>query len=238
MNRPFANRVEAGRVLAERLTEYAGRPDVIVLGLPRGGVPVAYEVAKALGVPLDVFLVRKLGVPGQEELAMGAIASGDVVDVNSEVVEALNIPWETVSAAIAHERRELARRERLFREGRPPLDVTGKTVILVDDGLATGSTMRAAVAALRRKQPAKIVVAVPTAAPSTCAEFRRLAESCLCLITPEPFHAVGLWYDDFAQVSDQEVCDILSLAGSKPAGEPPPAGSIPSTLGSEQSSSR
>ena len=167
MNRPFADRYEAGRVLAESLRTFAGRDDVMVLGLPRGGVPVAFEVCRELGIPFDIFMVRKLGAPGQEELAMGAIASGGIVVINDEVLGALRIPWEMVEVEIARERLELTRRELLYRGNRPPLDVTGLTVLLVDDGLATGSTMRAAVRALRRKQPAKIIVAVPTAAPST-----------------------------------------------------------------------
>lgn len=217
MNRPFSDRYEAGRVLGERLREYAGRSDVLVLGLPRGGVPVASEVARVLGVPLDVFLVRKLGAPGQEELAMGAIASGGVVVINDEVVDALRIPWDLVESEIARERMELSRRELLYRGGRPRPDVTGKVVILVDDGLATGSTMRAAVRALRRKQPAKIVVAVPTAAPSTCRDFDKIADSCICSITPEPFRAVGLWYEDFDQTSDEEVCSLLAATAEQPA---------------------
>lgn len=221
MNRPFMDRYEAGRVLAERLKDYGGRSDVVVLGLPRGGVPVAFEVASALEVPFDIFLVRKLGVPGQEELAMGAIASGGVVVVNDEVVDALGIPWATVEAEIARERTELARRELLYRRNRAPLDVAGRVVILVDDGLATGSTMRAAVRALRRKRPASIVVAVPTAAPSTCEEFQTIADACICTITPEPFRAVGLWYQDFEQISDQEVCDLLARSTpDRESGEP------------------
>ena len=217
MNRPFSDRYEAGRVLAESLREYAGRSDVLVLGLPRGGVPVASEVARMLGVPLDVFLVRKLGAPGQEELAMGAIASGGIVVINDEVVDALRIPWDLVESAIARERMELSRRELLYRGGRPRPEVVGKVVILVDDGLATGSTMRAAVRALRRKQPAKLVVAVPTAAPSTCRDFESLADSCICSITPEPFRAVGLWYENFEQISDEEVCALLAATAEQPA---------------------
>jgi putative phosphoribosyl transferase len=212
MNRPFSDRYEAGRVLAESLSEYAGRCDVTVLGLPRGGVPVAYEVARTLGVPLDVFLVRKLGAPGQEELAMGAIASGGIVVINDEVVDALGVSWDLVESEIARERMELSRRERLYRGGRQPLELAGRIVILVDDGLATGSTMRAAVRALRRKQPAKIIVAVPTAAPSTCRDFERIADACICSIKPEPFRAVGLWYENFNQVSDEEVCALLAGA--------------------------
>lgn len=172
----FGDRREAGRLLASKLTEYADRPDVLVLALPRGGVPVAYEVARALHAPLDVFLVRKLGLPGREELAMGAIASGGVLVLNEDLVRSLGIPRDVLQAVIAAEREELERRERIYRGGRPPPDVRGRTVILVDDGLATGSTMRAAVAALRRQVPARIVVAVPIGAPGTCAEFEREAD--------------------------------------------------------------
>ena len=210
MNRPFADRYEAGRVLADSLRAFAGHSDVMVLGLPRGGVPVAYEVARELGVSFDIFMVRKLGAPGQEELAMGAIASGGIVVINDEVVDALKIPWDLVEAEIVRERMELTRRELLYRGNRPLLDVTGLTVILVDDGLATGSTMRAAVQALRRKHPAKILVAVPTAAPSTFQEFQTVADACVASITPEPFRAVGLWYENFDQISDEEVCDLLA----------------------------
>jgi putative phosphoribosyl transferase len=210
MNRPYADRAEAGRVLGELLATYAGRSDVIVLALPRGGVPVAFEVAGALGTPLDVFLVRKLGAPGQEELAMGAIASGDVVVMNDDVVQALKIPREVVEMEVASERQELARREAIYRGGRPPRDVRGKTVILVDDGLATGSTMRAAVAAVRRQEPARIVVAVPIGARSTCDEVKKVADECICAITPDHFRAVGLWYDDFEQTDDDEVCSLLA----------------------------
>jgi putative phosphoribosyl transferase len=191
------------------LAGYAGRDDVIVLGLPRGGVPVAYEVARSLGAPLDVFLVRKLGAPGQEELAMGAIASGDVVVINDEVVQALDISPGVVREEVESERRELGRREAIYRGGRPPLDVCGKIVILIDDGLATGSTMRAAIQALRRQHPERIVVAVPIGAASTCAEFERIADECICAVTPEHFRAVGLWYEDFAQIDDNEVCELL-----------------------------
>jgi predicted phosphoribosyltransferase len=182
---------------------------------------VAFEVARELGVPFDVFLVRKLGAPGQEELAMGAIASGGTVVLNDEVIEALRITPEMVEAEIAYERVELSRRERLYRGERPPLDVFGRTVILVDDGLATGSTMRAAVQALRRASPQSIVVAVPTAAPSTCEEFQTIADACICTITPEPFRAVGLWYENFDQISDEEVCHLLFRARLDPASEPP-----------------
>jgi putative phosphoribosyl transferase len=212
MDRPFADRREAGRILSGQLISYAGRDDVIVLGLPRGGVPVAYEAAQALNAPLDVFLVRKLGAPGHEELAMGAIASGGVVVVNEEVVRALRISADTVMAEVESERKELTRREAIYRGGRRPLDVRRKIVILIDDGLATGSTMRAAVTALRQKEPARIVVAVPVGAASTCAEFRLIADDCVCAIAPENFRAVGLWYDDFAQTLDDEVCDLLTRA--------------------------
>ena len=212
----FRDRTEAGRRLALRLGEYAGRPDVIVLGLPRGGVPVAYEVAQALGAPLDVFVVRKLGLPGQEELAMGAIASGGVMVLTDDVVRPLGIPSEVIDEVAERELRELQRRERLYRGGRPAPEVRGRTVILVDDGLATGSTMRAAVAALRRLGPERIVVAVPTAAPSTCEEFRHEADECLCEITPDPFYAVGVWYEDFAQTGDDEVRALLDRAARRP----------------------
>ena len=188
----FKNRSEAGRFLAEQLSAYANRPDTLVLALPRGGVPVAYEVAKALGAPLDVFQVRKLGLPGHEELAMGAIATGGVRVRNPEVVEYLRIPDEVIDEVTARERRELERRERLYREGRPALSPRGRVVILVDDGLATGSTMRAAILALRQQQPASIVVAVPVAAKQTCEELRAVADEVVCAITPDPFYAVGL----------------------------------------------
>jgi predicted phosphoribosyltransferase len=209
MPTPFRDRTEAGRLLAERLGAYAGCPDVLVLGLPRGGVPVAREVARALGAPLDVFLVRKLGVPGHEELAMGALASGGVCVLNDEAVRELRIPRRIIEAVASRELRELRRRERAYRGGRPAPDVRGRTVILVDDGLATGATMRAAVAALRRLGPARIVVAVPVAPPSTCRDLCDEADECVCIITPEPFQAVGLWYEDFSQTTDDEVRTLL-----------------------------
>lgn len=211
----FRDRAEAGQVLAEKLASYAHRSDVMVLALPRGGVPVAYEVARALHASLDVFLVRKLGLPGQEELAMGAIASGGTQVINEEVVGALDIPEEVIAAVAAQEEQELERRERDYREGRPPPDVRGRTVVLVDDGLATGSTMRAAVAALRQFGPARIVVAVPVGAPDTCAEFHDLADEVICASTPEPFHAVGIWYEDFTQTSDEEVRTLLARAAEE-----------------------
>lgn len=206
----FANRADAGRQLGLALAAYADRPDVLVLGLPRGGVPVAYAVARALHAPLDVFLVRKLGVPGHEELAMGAIASGGVRILNEDVIQGLSIPPEVVDNVTDAEERELERRAHAYRGGRPPLDVRNRTVIVVDDGLATGSTMRAAVAALRRMEPARLVVAVPTAAAETCALLRREVDDLVCLITPDPFYAVGLWYADFAPTRDDEVRTLLA----------------------------
>jgi predicted phosphoribosyltransferase len=205
----FRDRREAGRLLAAKLTAYANRPDVIVLALPRGGVPVGYEVARALGAPLDVFVVRKLGVPGYEELAMGAVATGGVRVLNDQVVSRLGIPEHVIDAVAAREQQELARRERLYRGGRPPLDVRNRTVILVDDGLATGATMHAAIAALRQLHPARIVVAVPTASAETCEEMRAEADDVICAVTPEPFQAVGRWYQDFSQTMDEEVQDLL-----------------------------
>jgi predicted phosphoribosyltransferase len=210
MSRPFRDRVNAGKVLAEHLRKYAGRPDVIVLALPRGGVPVAYEVAKALGAPLDVFIVRKLGVPGHEEYAMGAVASGGVRVVNEDVIRGLGLNDVAIERVAARELAELNRRERLYRGDRPEPDLEGRTVILVDDGLATGSTMKAAVKALAARGPARIVVAVPIAAADTCQALRREVDEVVCAVTPEPFHAVGLWYDDFRQTSDEEVHDLLA----------------------------
>jgi predicted phosphoribosyltransferase len=208
----FRDRADAGRHLLSKLGAYQGRADVLVLGLPRGGIPVAYEVARGLGAPLDLFVVRKLGVPGQEELAMGAIATGGVRVVNREVVDALHIPPDVLDRAAEAERRELERRERSYRGDRPEPHVEGRTVILVDDGLATGSTMRAAVQALRQQRPARIVVAVPVAAFATGEELRREVEDVVCFATPEPFMAVGRFYDDFAQTTDDEVRDLLAAA--------------------------
>ena len=208
----YSDRREAGRVLASKLMKYNDRPDVIVLGLPRGGVPVAYEVASALNAPLDIFLVRKLGVPGHEELAMGAIATGGVRVLNDEVFEYFRIPDNVIDAIAAEELTELRRRERAYRGDRPEPDVKGKTVILVDDGLATGSTIRAAAQALRQQGPAKIVVAVPVSAPQTCDEYRIGVDEIVCAVTPEPFLGVGRWYDDFSQTSDEEVHELLELA--------------------------
>ena len=212
MERPFRDRTDAGRQLATHLHAYANHPDSLVLALPRGGVPVAFEVAQALNAPLDVFLVRKLGVPGQEELAMGAIATGGVTVLNSEVVDTLRIPDRIIHQIAALEQRELERREHLYRDDRPPPDVRNKTVILVDDGLATGSTMRAAAAALREQEPDRIVVAVPAAAPETCDELRPTVDDIVCAITPDPFYAIGLWYEDFSQTTDDQVRELLARA--------------------------
>jgi putative phosphoribosyl transferase len=206
---PFRDRTDAGEQLAERLTSYRERQDVVVLALPRGGVPIACEVARVLGVPFDVFVVRKLGVPGHEELAMGAIAAGGVRLVNREVVDALRIPDSVIDSVALQEAVELDRREQLYRGGRAPLGLTNQIVIIVDDGLATGSTMRAAVMAARQQQPASVIVAVPVGAPSTCAELAREADEVVCLRTPDPFIAVGLWYRDFTPTSDNEVRSLL-----------------------------
>lgn len=211
----YRDRAEAGRRLAEQLRAYANRSDVVVLALPRGGVPVACAVAEVLNAPLDVFLVRKLGVPGHEELAMGAIAAGGVRVLNEDVVRLLRIPHTVIEAVAAREQHELERRARYYRAGRPALDIRWRTVVLVDDGLATGATMRAAVAALRQQRPAHIVIAVPVAASSTCDALRAAGEAIVCAVTPEPFYAVGLWYEDFAQTSDAEVCDLLAYAAAR-----------------------
>ena len=205
----FRNRREAGALLGRALAERNDLRRTIVLGLPRGGVPVAFEVATALRAPLDVFVVRKLGVPGHEELALGAIASGGVRVLNQEVLPFLSLPQQTVDAITAREQRELQRRETLYRGSKPSLDVRGKHVIVVDDGLATGSTMRAAVEALQKMEPAAVTVAVPVAARQTCEDFRIRGIDVVCLRTPEPFQAVGLWYDDFEQTEDAEVNELL-----------------------------
>src|SRR3989440_10054497 len=214
----FRDRRDAGRVLAGLLDRYRGRSDVIVLGLPRGGVPVAYEVATELGAPLDVFLVRKLGVPGHEELAMGAIASGGVVVLNDDVVRGLNLSATAVQQVAEREAQELYRREEAYREGRPMPDFEGKTVIVVDDGLATGSSMRAAILALRQLHPARIVVAVPAAPSSTCQELATEVDEVVCATTPSPFFAVGASYYDFTQTTDDEVRELLQAASvARPA---------------------
>jgi len=215
MERAFANRTEAGRLLAEKLVKYAGRNDVIVLGLPRGGVPVAYEVAKRLGAPLDVFIVRKLGVPGFEELAAGAIASGGVRVLNDDVMRAIPHADETIEAVTARETAELERREHEYRDGRPAPELRGRVVILIDDGLATGATMRAAVKALRQSGAAKIVVAVPVGPPETCREIEEEADETICLSIPEFFQAVGQYYEDFSQTIDEDVRELLSQAAQE-----------------------
>lgn len=211
----FPNRAEAGRLLATKLEKYAGRDDVIVLGLPRGGVPVAYEVARALGVPLDVFIVRKLGVPGFEELAVGAIASGGVRVLNEDVMRALPNASEIIEAVTQRETQELERREQEYRDGRPAPEIANRAVILIDDGLATGATMRAAVKALRQRGAAKIVVAVPVGPPDTCREFEDEADEVVCASAPEFFQAVGQYYEDFSQTSDEEVRDLLARAAQR-----------------------
>jgi putative phosphoribosyl transferase len=211
----FRDRADAGRQVAAELSEYVDRPDVMILGLPRGGVPVAFEVAKALHAPLDVFLVRKLGFPGHEEFAMGAIATGGVRILDGEVLRMFNVPIDVIERVTEIERRELERREREYRDGRPPPNVEDHTVILIDDGLATGSTMRAAVAALRKEGAKKIVVAVPVAPPETCEALRGEADEVVCAITPEPFRAVGLWYANFSQTTDEEVRELLARAASE-----------------------
>ena len=209
---PFRDRFEAGRLLGPAVAQRVhGRENVIVLALPRGGVPVGFEVARALGVPLDVFIVRKLGVPGHEELAMGAIASGGVRVLNEDVLRHIPVPESTIENVAAREQTELVRRETSYRGSKPPLDVRGKTVVVVDDGLATGSTMRAAVRALRAMDAGSIIVAVPVAARETSEEFRVEADDIVCLRTPEPFQAVGLWYEDFTQTTDEEVHELLGV---------------------------
>jgi predicted phosphoribosyltransferase/dienelactone hydrolase len=214
---PYRDRREAGRRLAAALGAYRNRSDVSVLALPRGGVPVAFEVAGALGAPLDVFLVRKLGVPDHEELAMGAIASGGVRVLSADLIDRMRISRDRIEAATLREERELRRRERSYRGDRPPLDLRGRTVILVDDGLATGSSMHAAVAAVRRLAPARVIVAVPVAPQRTCQELRSLADEVVCVATPEPFLAVGRFYEDFEQTTDEEVQDLLERAAGSPA---------------------
>lgn len=218
ITRFFKDRAEGGRFLAQKLSQYANDPNVVVLGLPRGGVPVAYEVARALNAPLDVFVVRKLGLPEFEECAMGAIASGGMRVLDEELISRLKIPRDLVDEITAIEFTELERRERLYRGTRTPVNVTGRTVIIVDDGLATGSTMRAAVRALRKKNPQKIVVAVPVGARDTCKSFTNEVDTvAVCATTPEPFRAVGLWYRDFSQTTDEEVQQLLRKAEQRKA---------------------
>jgi len=208
----FKDRRDAGRKLAQELMAYAAQPNVLLLALPRGGVPVAYEVALALNVPLDICIVRKLGLPGREELAMGAVASGGVRVLNSDILRMLSIPEEVIDLVVKRELRELQRREKRYRKDRPLPEVRGHTVILIDDGLATGASMRAAVAGLRAQQPARIVVAVPAAAPEVRDAFQSEVDEIVCAITPEPFYGVGRWYEDFSQVTDEEVRVLLEEA--------------------------
>lgn len=212
MRLPFENRIQAGRLLAQALAKYANRPDVIVLALPRGGVPVGFEVAQTIGASLDIMLVRKLGTPGHEELAMGAIASGGVSVLNDDLIARLHIGPELIEAATKIEQQELERRERAYRGDHPSPVVQNRHVILVDDGLATGASMRAAVAALKQRHPASIVVAIPVAPPDTVEMLREEADKVICLAMPEPFLAVGRWYEDFSQTSDEEVKSLLALA--------------------------
>ena len=218
----FRDRTEAGQLLAKQLGEYAHRDDVVVLALPRGGVPVAFEIARRLSVPLDVFLVRKLGVPWHPELAMGALASGGVQVLNDEVVRTYGIPAHVIREVAEREQRELERRTLEYRGNRPFPNLSRRTVILVDDGLATGSSMRAAVAALRQQHPAAIVIAVPVGAPYTCDEFRSEVARVICLRTPEPFSAVGAWYEDFSQTTDEEVRASLEQAQASSTLDPQP----------------
>ena len=213
---PFIDRRDAGRTLVTYLSRYAGRDDVIVLALPRGGVPVAYEVAQALGAPLDLFLVRKLGTPGHRELAMGAIASGGIRVLNEDVVRWYSIPESVIEAVVREEQRELERRERAYREDRPAPDLRNRIVILTDDGLATGSTMRAAAQAVRERQPLRVVVAVPVGARETCAELAAYADEVICARMPEPFASVGQWYLDFNQTDDEEVRALLQKSLTTP----------------------
>ena len=214
----FRSRTEAGRKLAKKLAAHADRKDVIVLGIPRGGVPVAFEIAGALGAPLDVFIARKLGVPGHEELAFGAVASGGVRFLDQETVEELRISASEIARVTEEERKELERREKVYRGGRAALNVEGLTAILVDDGIATGASMEAAIGALRQLKPARVVVAVPVAPPSTCERLRSKLDDLVCLYAPELFHAIGQFYDDFSQVTDAEVMDLLQRATRATAG--------------------
>jgi len=213
----FKDRVDAGKRLAKELSKYSNRPDVLILALPRGGVPVAFEVARELNVKMDVFIVRKLGVPGNEELAMGAIASDDIRVLNEDVVRSYQIPDRVIATVAANEFRELERRERKYRGDHPKPDISGITVILIDDGLATGATMHAAVEAIKTKNPAKLVVGVPTASPDMCRFFEDKVDEIICATTPEPFYAVGAWYGDFSQTTDEEVCELLNKARNLPS---------------------
>lgn len=223
----FDNRLQAGELLAQRLHHYAGRSDVIVLALPRGGVPVGFAVARELDVPLDILLVRKLGVPGHEEYALGAVASGGLCVVQPDVIDTLDIPMPVVESIVQRELQEIERREKLYRAGHPPPQLEGRVVILVDDGLATGSTMLAAVYVLREAKPARLVAAAPVASSEACTALGAEVDEMICVRTPEPFHAVGLWYKDFEQTSDRQVTDLLQaarLAHQQRLQMPPPAG--------------
>jgi putative phosphoribosyl transferase len=223
----FRDRRDAGRRLAEELAEFADRPDVVVLGLPRGGVPVAYEVARALHAPQDLFLVRKVGVPGHEELAMGAVAGGGTQVLDQRLIQALGLDRETVAASVRREQRELERQERLYRAGGPGYEISSRSVLVVDDGLATGWSMRAAVTAMRLMGPSEVVVAVPVAPSQTCDELAAVADCVVCLNKPERFHAVGLWYDHFGQTTDEEVIALLARAREEPEAESRPGPSRP-----------
>ncbi len=217
MKTTFRNRIEAGRLLAKRLKPtYANRPDVLVLGLPRGGVPVAYEVAKVLDAPLDICIVRKLGVPGHEELAMGAIATGGIRVLNEELVRSLKISEQAIERVTTREQQELQRRDRLYRGTRPVPDLSHRTIILIDDGIATGSTIKAAISTIKQQQPDRIVVAVPVAPPDVCNELKAEADEVVCLITPEWLYAISLWYEDFSPTTDEEVRHLLALAVKEP----------------------
>lgn len=209
---PFKNRLEAGRLLAGALKPYAGCPDVLILALPRGGVPVAFEAAQALSLPLDLMMVRKLGMPGQEELAMGAVATGGIKVLNQALIQNLNISETVIDSVVDKEREELERRERVYRGKRPAPEINNRRIILIDDGLATGATMRAAVSALQQQKPASIIVAIPVAPPDTVEKLRKEADEVICLATPESFFAIGTWYEDFSQTSDEEVGDLLARA--------------------------
>jgi putative phosphoribosyl transferase len=220
----FTDRRQAGRVLARRLFAYQGREDAVVLGLPRGGVPVAAEVARELRVPLDVFVVRKLGVPGNEELAMGAVGPGGVIVVDWQTVESFQVRADELDGVVKREQAELARRERVYRGNAPPRPLASRVAILVDDGLATGASMRAAIQAIRAQNPARVVVGVPIAAPSTCQELSLEVDEIVCAITPEPFLSVGLWYRNFRQTTDDEVRQLLSQASGAPASPAATAG--------------